>query len=143
MSSYLKRFNLRVYGIWVKGDQVLTVEEEYQNYDLRKFPGGGVLLGEGILDALKREWKEEVGNELRSWKHFYTTEFFQRSFFHPEDQVVSIYYIVEPDSSYCSFADNLKPKWIPLAKLRPEDFTLPIDRHVARLLKSEFSPSLF
>jgi ADP-ribose pyrophosphatase YjhB (NUDIX family) len=128
------RFNLRAYAIWIEEGKVLLVEETYQGRHLVKFPGGGVKLGEGILDALKREWKEEIGTELKAWKHFYTTEFFQLSLFHPQDQVVSVYYLVKPVTRECHFAPSLTPRWVPLSQLQPTHLTLPIDQYVVTLL---------
>lgn len=60
-----------------------------------KFPGGGVELGEGIADALIREFKEELNLDVVLLGHIYTTDFFVRSAFYPEYQVIAVYYRVK------------------------------------------------
>jgi 8-oxo-dGTP diphosphatase len=69
-----------------------------------KFPGGGLELGEGTRECLKREFKEEMDLEVKVTEHLYTTDFFQMSAFNPADQIISIYY----------FADALEPIRTPL-----------------------------
>lgn len=61
-----------------------------------KFPGGGLEDGEGTIDALKREFMEELQLEIEVLEHHYTTDFHTRSTFDPDLQVVSIYYKVRP-----------------------------------------------
>ena len=57
-----------------------------------KFPGGGLEYGEGLIDGLSREFEEEMGQKIYNVKHYYTTDFFQRSSFKYTDQLLSIYY---------------------------------------------------
>ena len=54
------RFNVRVYGIWIHEGRILVNEELIRGKHVIKFPGGGLDLGEGTVDGLKREWKEEL-----------------------------------------------------------------------------------
>lgn len=105
-------FNIRVYGILLGDNKQVLVSDEYirGNY-YTKFPGGGLELGEGTRDCLKREFKEEMDLEVAIGDHIYTTDFFQMSAFHPEDQIISIYY----------FAEALEPIRVPLRD-RPFDF---------------------
>ena len=103
----MKRFNIRVYGILITPQkQVLLTEEHFLGRLLRKFPGGGLRWGEGIIDCLKREWREETQTTIIRFQHFYTTEFFQRSFFNPDDQIISIYYRVWIDDLNRLRSDN-------------------------------------
>lgn len=106
----LKRFNVRVYGlIFNKKEELLVFEESYNGKTIFKFPGGGVELGEGIMDALKRELQEELGIEsLIEVSHFYTTEDCVPSAFKPEEQIISVYYKVKTDLDKLEF----KPEFI-------------------------------
>ena len=54
----LKRFNVRVYGLLINhNQQLLVADEAFKSGQLAtKFPGGGLELGEGLIDGLKREF---------------------------------------------------------------------------------------
>ena len=143
------RFNIRVYGIWIdKDDQVLLVDEFFRDTYFTKFPGGGLEYGEGTIDGLKREWKEELGVEIEVIEHLYTTDFFQKSAFHDEAQIISIYYRVKPISplgiqlkSKKMDFDKLEEgaeafRKVPLSELTEDVVTFPIDKKVVQLLMS-------
>ncbi|TJZ62768.1 NUDIX domain-containing protein [Sphingobacterium olei] len=88
-------FNVRVYGILInERQQVLISDERTQNVSFTKFPGGGLEFGEGLIDALKREYLEECNVHIEVLKHIYTTDFFEKSSFN-ESQIISIYYQVK------------------------------------------------
>lgn len=136
-----RRFNLRVYAIVVKDGKVLLADETINDFSFTKFPGGGVELGEGLIDALKRELMEEGQLETNQITHLYTTDFFQESAFNPDDQIISVYYKVEADVSWKSFSSDqpqpgkqhlLRLYFYPLAQLTEEKLTFPIDKHVFR-----------
>src|SRR5436190_2132821 len=95
----LKRFNIRVYGLLInQNGQILLADEVFKNgHKATKFPGGGLELGEGLIEGLKREFKEEAGIEIAVAAHFYTTDFFQESYFDNESQIISIYYLCESE----------------------------------------------
>ena len=61
----------------------------------------GVEHGEGILDALAREFKEELNSEITSSELIFLNEFFQESVFHKNVQVTCFYYLVK-----CSNIDS-------------------------------------
>lgn len=87
-------FNVRVYGILVNEDnKVLISDERTQNVSFTKFPGGGLEYGEGLIDALKREFLEELNLHIEIVRHVYTTDFFEKSSFNTS-QILSIYYQV-------------------------------------------------
>src|SRR5207344_3401209 len=91
-------FNIRVYGLLINEQRQVLVSDEYIRGDyFTKFPGGGLELGEGTRDCLKREFKEETGLDVIVGDHIYTTDYFQQSAFNPNDQIVSIYYFVKAD----------------------------------------------
>ena len=103
--------------------------------------------GEGTIDCLKREMKEETGCDVEIIKHIYTTDFFQESKFHPGMQVISIYYLARLKDPGCIKASD-KPydfpedtergqsfRWLPVSQLSPDDVTLPIDKIVVEKIK--------
>jgi len=133
-----KRFNIRVYGIWVNNGQVLVNEELIKGRKVIKFPGGGLDWGEGTIDCLKREWMEELGLEIEVLDHFYTTDFFQQSAF-DESQVISIYYWVAAAKVPELIVNNVPEErtyWMDIKDVNGETFTLAIDRRVGELLQA-------
>lgn len=88
-------FNVRVYGILVNDQgHVLISDERTENVCFTKFPGGGLEYGEGLIDALKREFLEECNLKIEIIKHIYTTDFFEKSSFNTS-QIISVYYQVK------------------------------------------------
>ncbi len=105
-------FNIRVYGILVNAaNQVLVSDEYIRGSHFTKFPGGGLELGEGTRDCLKREFLEEMNLPVAVGEHIYTTDFFQMSAFNPGHQIIAVYY----------FAKALAPITVPL-RSQPFDF---------------------
>lgn len=147
----LKHFNIRVYGIFLNDENNVLVSDEYQlNTLMTKFPGGGLLFGEGTIDCLRREMREECQQEIKDIQHFYTTDFFQQALFFEDHQLISIYYtakLEEPVNFRVSnkafdFENkqngNQSFRWLSMEKMKPEEFTFPIDKHVANLLREKF-----
>jgi ADP-ribose pyrophosphatase YjhB (NUDIX family) len=112
---------------------------------MTKFPGGGLEFGEGIIDALQRECIEEFGQAFKVLDHFYTTDFFIASAFNNKQQLISIYYFMEPieevkfnitekvfDFDEVEGAQSFR--WISMDELNENCFTFPIDKHVSQLL---------
>lgn len=137
----MRRFNVRVYGIWIHEGRVLVNEELIRNTLITKFPGGGLDWGEGTIDCLTREWKEELGIDIEVLDHFYTTDFFQHSAF-DDSQVISIYYRVNAETVPATFTNlvaNERTFWMPLADLGADTFQLPIDKKVGDMLQQLFA----
>jgi len=140
-------FTIRVYGIFLQQEKVLVSDEFIFGRSITKFPGGGLHFGEGPADCIRREMLEETGLAFEVTGHFYTTDFFQPSAFHPELQVISIYYLVTTDqSTHLRISQNrfdfkeLKDgaqsfRWMELNEINDDTFSLPIDRVVGDLLK--------
>jgi 8-oxo-dGTP diphosphatase len=85
--------SLRVYGIMIDEQKRVLVSDEFiRGGYYTKFPGGGLELGEGTRDCLKREFLEEMGLDVEVGRHIYTTDFYQMSAFNPSHQIVSVYY---------------------------------------------------
>ncbi len=135
----MKEFNVRVYGI-LKDPQsrVLLSREVFHEIEMVKFPGGGLVPGEGIVDCLRREWREELNAHVSLWQHFYTTEFYQKSAF-DDRQILSVYYFVELESMKLSFEARTESKereffWHDVNDELVEILTFPIDKEVGRKL---------
>ena len=148
-------FNIRVYGILINDQKQILVSDEFirGNY-YTKFPGGGLEIGEGTRDCLKREFKEEMNLEVEIGDHIYTTDFYQKSAFNPHHQIISIYYyakalepITAPISSKEFDFDEAQLKvyekeneietfrFIEWDLFSPDNVTLPIDKFVVNMLK--------
>ena len=147
----MNRFVIRVYAIIVNDkNEVLLSDECYRNTLMTKFPGGGMEFGEGPLDCLKREAVEEFGQEIDILSHFYTTDFCQKSLFHDDAQLLSIYYrarfkgtiqfkISDKPFDFDEQADGSKSfRWRSISDLDINELTFPIDKRVAERLKSVF-----
>ncbi len=133
----VKRFNVRVYGLWLHNGHVLVNEELIRGHKVIKFPGGGLDWGEGTIDCLKREWMEELNLEVDIISHFYTTDFFQPSAF-DDSQVISIYYLISADANMpiANTMENERTYWMPVSHITADTFSLPIDKIVGNLLLS-------
>lgn len=131
-----KRFNVRVYGIRIQDGQLLVNEEMIRGERVIKFPGGGLDWGEGTIDCLKREWKEELDLDIEVLEHFYTTDFFQHSAY-DDSQVISIYYLVaaSPDDDIINYVPGERTYWMDLKDVNAGIFTLPIDKKVGSMLQ--------
>ncbi len=146
-------FNVRVYGILIDSNNRVLVSDEFIRGDyFTKLPGGGMELGEGARDCLKREFKEETGLDVVVGDHIYTTDFFQISAFNNKDQIISIYYYVkaqEPINLKTQTTPfNFEPyqiadpngesevfRWVEWNDLNEEVMSLPIDKKVIQLIK--------
>ncbi|RYZ28820.1 MAG: NUDIX domain-containing protein [Chitinophagaceae bacterium] len=152
-------FNVRVYGILINEKNQLLVSDEYiRGGYYTKFPGGGLEFGEGTRDCLKREFMEEMNLKVEVGEHIYTTDFFQLSAFQPDQQIISIYYLVKPleeigvplrtkpfdfDEAQLSIY-NLKKeietfRFIPWANVSEDSVNLPIEKIVIRQIKEKFT----
>ena len=149
-------FNVRVYGILLgDNNQVLVSDEFIRGNYYTKFPGGGLEFGEGTRDCLQREFKEEMNLEVSIGDHIYTTDFFQLSAFNPGHQIISIYYFAKAREPIACALRN-KPfdfdedqlevykekneietfRFIEWDLFSEDSVTLPIDKVVAKMLKS-------
>lgn len=140
-------FNVRVYGLLInsKNEVLISDEHEYGQY-FSKFPGGGLELGEGLIEALKREFIEECDAEVEVTGHFYTTDFYEKSSFN-NSQVISVYYLVKEahplqlnfKTKVFDFDEGVFQsfRWINIKDLSEEDVTFKTDKTVVNLLKKE------
>ena len=148
---------VRVYGILMNEKKQVLVSDEYIRGEYyTKFPGGGLEIGEGTRDCLKREFIEEMNLKVSIGDLLYTTDFFQISAFNNAHQILSIYYeaiALEPirvplKSKEFDFDEQQlqvyeKTRQIESFRLvdwehfSSQQLTLPIDKIVADLVKEK------
>ena len=151
-------FNIRVYGVLINEEKQVLVSDEYiRGGYYTKFPGGGMELGEGTRDCLKREFKEEMDLEVEIGEHLYTTDFYQISAFNSVQQIISIYYYIKAleeikvplrtkefdfDEQQMEVYNKTKMtetfRFIDWKNFSAEKVTLPIDKIVVTLVKEKF-----
>lgn len=145
-------FNIRVYGLLIEEGNILVTDEFRLGIFMTKFPGGGLIQGEGTLDCLKREFREELNTEIEILSHYYTTDFFVASALLPvKSQLISIYYLVKAEKPFRFKTTEIKfdfPeiidgaqafRWIPVRELNVEEVTFPVDKFIIGRLKEDFS----
>lgn len=139
-------FNVRVYGLLINNqNEVLLSDEREYGMEFTKFPGGGVEFGEGLIEALKREFMEECNAEIEVLSHFYTTDFYEKSSFN-DSQVLSVYYLVKEvlplklsfKTDVFEFDDdqNQSFRWKKISEITEDDVTFKTDKAVVSLLKN-------
>jgi ADP-ribose pyrophosphatase YjhB (NUDIX family) len=148
---------VRVYGILMNENKQVLVSDEYIRGEYyTKFPGGGLEIGEGTRDCLKREFMEEMNLQVSIGEHLYTTDFFQISAFNNAHQILSIYYeatAMEPirvplkikEFDFDEQQLQVYEKTLQIESFRLVDWenfsskqvTLPIDKIVADLVKEK------
>jgi 8-oxo-dGTP diphosphatase len=145
----IDRFNIRVYGLLTDEGSILVTDEFRLGIYMTKFPGGGLQFGEGTLDCLKREFREELNSEILTMNHFYTTEFFQPTTLLPEImQLINIYYRVTIRKPYpfnttekkFDFPETIDGaqcfRWMKIDVLSENDFTFPIDKVIVQMIRT-------
>lgn len=109
---------------------------------LPNFQVGGLEWGEGLKEALQREFREEIGIAVEVGELFYLTDFFQQSAFNANDQLLSVYYRVHyadwekiPTHQKSHLEGDYEAhRWKSCAGLTASDFRFPIDQIVAGML---------
>lgn len=145
----INQFNIRVYGLLVADGKILVTDEFRMDTLMTKFPGGALAFGEGTIDCLKREFKEELDLEIDVGRHIYTTDYFQPTKLLPSTmQLISIYYLVTATGPM-RFPTTDIPfdlpgmiegaqcfRWVPLTTLTEKEVTFPIDKKVVCLIQN-------
>ena len=147
----INRFNIRVYGLLIDEGHILVTDEFRLGIFMTKFPGGGLKFGEGLIDCLKREFREELSSDIEKISHYYTTDFFQpTSLLETTMQLISIYYRVSIDKPYHFRTTSRKfdfPeitdgaqcfRWLKIDELSEDDVTFPIDKKIVTMIQSLF-----
>jgi len=137
----VEAFSCRIYGVLLRGKQVLLTRSRFIDREFVNFPGGGVELGEAPIEALRREYREETGLEIRPLRVLYASEEAHISKQRPW-QIVSIYWLVEQVSGELKVGGNADDVihlfWadldaIPTEEMFPSD--LEFAKTLPRLLK--------
>ncbi|MAB85042.1 MAG: NUDIX hydrolase [Cryomorphaceae bacterium] len=135
----------RVYGFLINNsNQVLVSAERFNGIPLIKFPGGGVEWGEGLQEALIREFKEELKISIGVKENIYFNDFPVESAIDKRYQVQAFFYHVEPlEPMRFSTVLSLKPPekntenfiWVDLKNLNEELFTYEIEKEAVKALR--------
>tara|TARA_B100001063_G_scaffold45048_1_gene38763 strand:+ start:2966 stop:3418 length:453 start_codon:yes stop_codon:yes gene_type:complete len=135
----------RVYGFLINNSkQVLVSAERFNGIPLIKFPGGGVEWGEGLQEALIREFKEELKISIGVKENIYFNDFPVESVIDKRYQVQAFFYHVEPlEPMRFSTVLSLKPPekntenfiWVDLKNLSEELFTYEIEKEAVKALR--------
>ena len=141
----MKSFNVRVYGLLINSrNELLLSDEMREGFSFTKFPGGGLEFEEGLVDALIREFSEELAIDVTVGDLFYVNDFFQASAFNENHQLLSFYYFVNYNKceaigheayQFPLIEDGEKQRWVSINELSEDDFTFPIDQVVIGKLK--------
>jgi len=147
-----ENFVIRVYGLILNNENEVLLTDEFQlDMKMTKFPGGGLEFGEGTIDCLKREIREECnGQEIKNIRHFYTTDFYQKALFYENHQLISIYYLArllppikftiseKPFQFKKMENGNQSFRWKKIKDLKKDELSFPIDKFVAGKLKNQY-----
>jgi len=129
MSAGKRSFSCRVYGVLRERGRVLLTRSHFRGAPFVNFPGGGVEIGEAPGEALRREFREETGLEIRATRALYASEGAHLSTQAPI-QIVSAYWLVERVSGDLRLGGNgddvldlfwCDPAKLPLAEMFPSD----------------------
>lgn len=144
----MNRFNIRVYGIYIKDGKLLITDELRLGIKMTKLPGGGLKFHEGLEKGLKREWREELNVEIEVGDVFYVNPFLQISAFNQQEEVICIYFwilncgqlevkITDKPMDFPSEEDGQQVfRWVPISHLDEHTFTFPIDNALVPKLKA-------
>ncbi len=132
-------FRPSVYGVIIHDNKILMLRTK-SNGKLF-FPGGGVNIGETLIDALKREIIEETGIEIEIEKFLH----FKEQFFYwdPGDEayhMFNFFYICRPKTFKLVNDDKVddleseKPRWIDIKKIKHATDNLEVVEEIFQFL---------
>ncbi len=138
----MSKRTVRVYGFLEDADgRVLVSAERFRGQPLVKYPGGGVEWGEGLREALVREFLEELQLEVFVEELIFFNEFSVISAFDPQVQVFSFFYRVRARGpmAFATSAqveipdeDGERAVWVSRADLATLTFTYMIEQEATK-----------
>lgn len=142
----MKTIQVRVYGLLLNANnEVLISDERHRDMNFTKFPGGGLELGEGVTQALLREFQEECELKISRFELLHVTEEVVTSMF-DGSQVIGIYYRVFSDDTLCKpiktklfdfeQGSDQSFRWVPANHLSAEDLTFEMDQKAWKRIKA-------
>ena len=141
MSNEGRSFSCRIYGVLREEGKVLLTRSVFRGAPFVNFPGGGIEIGEAPMEALRREFREETGLEIRPVRALYSSEGAHLSTQAPI-QIVSAYWLVERAGGRLRSGGNgddvLDLFWTEIASLPVQDM-FPSDREFSARLPSLLS----
>lgn len=145
----IDKFNIRVYGLLVNENKILLSSERIDDYQMLKLPGGGLEFGEGILECIKREFKEELDLNIMVYEQIYLTDHFIQSAFKKNEQVIALYYWVESLDDIKSFEtiqttrmgsqNQIRFFWEPLSDKVMDKLSFTSDQQAVRRLLAKIN----
>jgi 8-oxo-dGTP diphosphatase len=150
MKEKVLKLNIRVYGLLINEKNEVLLTDEYRfGQRMTKFPGGGLVPGEGPAECLMREAIEEFEQEIEIIDHFYTTHFFQKALFFDDQQLISIYYLIrfkkkisfkisDIPFDFTNEEEGIQSFRFKDIGLLADELSFPVDRYVAQMLKEKY-----
>jgi 8-oxo-dGTP diphosphatase len=151
-NEQISQYSLRVYGILLDSKKrVLLSKEWHMGRFFFKFPGGGLEPGESTLDCLKREFREELSIDIHVHQLLHISDRLFPSWFHPNTQVIAIYYSVSPvsDKDFSFPLPEMETPgqdgpfsffWKEANSLTEEDLSLPTDQQLPPIIRALARP---
>ncbi len=99
-------FRVGAYGVLIEEGKVLVTHTRTRSGLIWNLPGGALEVGEGALDALKREFIEETGLQVEASGLAHASERFHQSKDYPENQLVKLYWFVKRTGGELSSGGN-------------------------------------
>lgn len=129
-------FSCRIYGVLREDGKVLLTKSTFRGAAFVNFPGGGIEIGEAPMDALRREFAEETGLEIRPVRVLHSSAGAHLSTQSPI-QIVASYWLVERAGGTLRTGGNgddvLDLFWADPARLPLEEM-FPSDREFSSVL---------